>query len=97
MKTYQIKGSTNFYIAQRDGQFNGKCEIIISSGLTLSQARTELLRMFNQNYETCYPNWGVVMHSSIGRYNCNHFSDGTYGYNYDSRSYYIEEEVEDLD
>lgn len=95
MKTYQIIGRTNSYIAQRDGQFNGKCEIIISSGLTLSQARTELLRMFNQNYETCYPNWGVVMHSRLGNDKCSHFSDGIYRFEYDSRYYIIEEETDE--
>lgn len=95
MKTYQIIGLTNSYIAQRDRQFNGKCEIVISSGLTLPQARTELLRIFNNSYETCYPNWGVVMHSRLGSDYCSRFSNGTYRFEYDSRYYVIEEVEED--
>ena len=95
MKTYQIIGRTNSYIAQRDGQFNGKCEITISSGLTLSAARAELLYMFNNSYETSYPNWGVVMHSNKGNFYCRHHSDGTYGFEYDSRYFNIKEENEE--
>lgn len=94
MKTYQIVGRTNPYIAQRDGEFNGKCKIIISSDTSLQEAKKELLRMFNNTYETCMPNWGVVMNSNIGRNYCTHNNDGTYGYEYDSRYYSIEEAEE---
>lgn len=94
MKTYQIIGSTNSYIAQRDANFNGKCEIVISSELSLQEAKRELLSMFNNDYETCLPNWGVVMNSIIGRANCYHYSDGTYRYEYDGRYYSIEEAEE---
>lgn len=97
MKTYIIIARTNSWIAQRDFRFNGQCNVILKSGLSLEAAKAELLAMFNSDYETYLPNWGVVMNSGIGRANCAHHSDGTYSYEYDGRSYCIEEEVEDLD
>ena len=95
--TYIIIGHTNSYIAQRDSKFNGKCNVIFKSGLSLSEARKELLSMLQNDYEVYFPNWGVAMNSNIGKDYCTHYSDGTYSYSYDSRSYYIEEMAEDLD
>lgn len=89
MTTYKIIGKTNSYIAQRDGQFNGKCEIIIESGLSLREAQKELLSMFNNDYETSYSNWGLVRCNSDM---ATSHSDGTRGYEYDSRYFEIEEE-----
>ena len=96
MKTYCIIGRTNSWIAQRDITFNGKCNIILSSGLSLKQAKSQLLKMFKDDYEVYYPNWGVVMNSNLGKFNCCHYSDDTYSYNYDSRTFAIEEEAEEL-
>ena len=53
-----------------------------------------LLKMFNCEYETSFPNWGVVMNSVLGRQYCTHHSDGTYTFEYDSRYYVIEAEEE---
>lgn len=92
MATYRIIGKTNSYIAQRDGKFKGKCEIVIESGLTLREAQKELLSMFNNDYGTFYNNWGLVLCNSGMAYS---HSDGTRGYEYDSRYYEIDE-VEDL-
>jgi hypothetical protein len=92
MTTYKITGNTNGYIANRDGRFNGKCEITLVSGLTLKEAREELLRMFNNEYETSFPNWGVVMNSKIGKDYCTRHQDGTYTFEYDSRYFMIETE-----
>ena len=96
MTTYIIIGRTNSYIANRDSQFAGKCSVILQSGLTLQEARAELLSMLEECYEVSYPNWGVAMNSHIGRQYCTHNSDGTYSFEYDSRYYYIEEETEEL-
>lgn len=96
MTTYTIIARTNSWIAQRDSRFNGKCNVVLKSGLTLKEAKAELLSMFNYDYEVSYPNWGVVMHSNLGQSHCTRYMDGTYSYEYDSRSYCIEEEPEEL-
>ena len=96
MKTYIIIGRTNSWIAHRDIKFNGKCNVILKSGLSLKEAKSQLLNMLNNDYEKCYPNWGVVMNSNLGKFYCYHHSDDTYSYEYDSRTYSIEEEVEEL-
>jgi hypothetical protein len=90
-KTYRIIGKTNGWIAQRNGW--GKTENIISSNLTLKQAKGALLSMLLDDYEIYYPNWGCVMNSKIGRNCVSHYKDGTYRYEYDSRYYLIEEET----
>lgn len=94
--TYCIIARTNLWIACRDSKFNGKCSVILKSGLSLNEAQAELLSMFQAAYEVSYPNWGVVMHSNLGKSHCTRWMDGTYKYEYDSRSYYIEEEAEEL-
>lgn len=87
---YKITGKTNGYIASRDINFNGKCEIVIESGMTLREAQEKLLDMFNHDYDTSFRNWGLVR--------CNHpmntatSCDGTRSYDYDSRYYSIDEE-----
>ena len=92
MKTYKIIGKTNGWIAQRNSLFNGKTEIIIEEGLSLKDAQKRLLVFFNEDYNTCYSNWGLVR--------CNHpydscsNNDGTRSYEYDSKYYLIEEENE---
>lgn len=47
----KIIGKTNGFIAARDINFNGKTEITIASGLSLAEARKQLLGMFNELYE----------------------------------------------
>lgn len=92
-KNYKIVGKTNGWIAQRDSLFKGKTEITIERDLTLREAQKKLLDFFNEDYDTCYQNWGLVR--------CNHhnettsFSDGTRSYEYDSRYFSIEEDNEE--
>ena len=47
----KITGKTNGWIASRDYRFNGKTEITIAAGLSLKEAQTKLLEMFNDFYE----------------------------------------------
>ena len=92
-KTYKIIGKTNAWIAQRDIMFNGKTEITIERDLTLREAQKKLLDFFNEDYETCYPNWGLVVGNH--RFDCGSHRDGTRYYEYDSRYFSIEEDNEE--
>lgn len=91
MKSYKITGETNGWIAQRDTRFNGKTQIVIDEGMTLKEAQRCLLDLFNENYNACYPNWGLVR--------CNNHNistshaDGTRSFEYDGRYFTIEEEI----
>ena len=90
MKTYRITGKTNGWIAQRDMKFNGKTEITIREHLTLKEAKKLMIDFYNEDYETYYPNWGLIV--ANGRSMAGTDSDGLYYYEYDSRYYSIEEE-----
>lgn len=68
-KNYKIVGKTNGWIASRDIHFNGKTEITIESNLTLREAQKKLLDFFNEDYDTCYQNWGLVR--------CNHDNESS--------------------
>lgn len=93
MSTYKITGHTDSFIAQRDIHFNGKTQITLASNLTLKEAQSKLIDFFNEDYETFYSNWGLIR--------CNYphdtssWKDGTRRYDYDSRYYQIEEDIED--
>lgn len=89
MSKYKITGKTNGWIASRDIQFNGKTSINIKRNLDIKEAQTELLRLFNKDYDTSYKNWGLVRCNTRGGWSS---GDGTRGYEYDSRYYQIEEE-----
>lgn len=89
--TYRIVGKTNGWIASRDTAFNGKTERTFEKGMTLAEAKSKLLDWFNHDHDTSFPNWGVAMNSKIGRDSAWH-QGNEYGYEWDSRSYYIEEE-----
>ena len=95
MKTYRISGATNGWIAQRDATFKGRCYIVLDSGLTLRDAQKKLLQYFNDDFEMCYSNWGLVV-SHERKHHSSAWSaiDGTRGYEYDGRRYRIEEEEE---
>lgn len=88
--TYRITGRTNEWIAQRDATFKGKTEIIIANGLSLKEAQKKLMEFFCEDYEVYMSNWGLarIHHPSTWSN-----SDGTRGYEYDSR--YFEIELED--
>jgi hypothetical protein len=95
-KKYQITGTTNGWIAQRDLKFNGKTRIIIEKELTLKEAYKKLLDMFNSDYEDkgwYAKNWGIAVNISKQKASptC---SDGTRMYEYDGRYYQIEEQEE---
>ena len=96
MDTYKIVGKTNPWIANRDIDFNGKCTIVIGHGLTLKEAQAKLLEMYNNDNEQKiglpYANWGLVRCNDKNTWSHN---DGTRGYEYDSRYYYIEPDQEE--
>ena len=93
-KTFKIIGRTNGWIAARDSQFNGKTEIVVAYNLTLKEAQGKLLSMFNECYELGCSNWGMAVIASKeraeGAYKTH--EDGTRSFDYDSRSFSIEEE-----
>ena len=93
-KTFKIIGRTNGWIAARDSQFNGKTEIVVEKNLTLKEAQGKLLSMFNECYELGCSNWGMAVIASKeraeGAYKTH--EDGTRSFDYDSRTFSIEEE-----
>lgn len=96
-KRYSIVAETNGYLANRLAEFNGKCKVIKESGLTLVDAKKELLRMYNDMYDGERPhacNWGMaVIHSAANVYGASPtYRDGTRSFSYDGRRYSIEEE-----
>ena len=94
---YNIVAETNGYLAKRLGEFNGKCRVVKSSGLTLKEAQKELLRMYNEMFEDERPfarNWGFAViqsHRHVDGAFPTH-SDGTRTCEYDGRRYITEEE-----
>lgn len=95
-KKYQITGTTNGWIAQRDLKFNGKTRIIIEKDLTLKESYKELLDMFNSDYEDkgwYAKNWGIAVNISKQKASPTCI-DGTRMYEYDGRYYQIEEQEE---
>jgi hypothetical protein len=89
MSKYKITGKTNVWIARRDIHFNGKTSINIKRNLDIKEAQSELLRLFNKDYDTSYKNWGLVRCNTREGWSS---GDGARGYEYDSRYYQIEEE-----
>ena len=93
-KTFKIIGRTNGWIAARDSQFKGKTEIDVEKNLTLKEAQRKLLSMFNECYELGCSNWGMAVIASKeraeGAYKTH--DDGTRCFDYDSRTFSIEEE-----
>ena len=93
MKTYRIIGKTNPYIAQRDIHFNGKPEVVFETGLTLKDAQSKLLEWYNRDNErTDKPfrsTWGEARRWDDETLN---HGGGCFGYCFDSRTYWIEEE-----
>lgn len=92
MNTYKIIGRTNGWIAARDIHFKGKTLITIESGLTLKEAQKKLLSFFNETYNTCYSNWGNVRRAFP--FETSTRKDGTRMYEYDSRYFSIEKEID---
>ena len=95
-KKFKIVGRTNGWIAARDSQFKGKTEIDVEKNLTLKEAQRRLLSMFNECYELGCSNWGMAVIASKeraeGAYKTH--DDGTRCFDYDSRTFSIEEEEE---
>ena len=91
---FKIVGRTNGWIAERDSLFKGKTEIVIADNLTLKEAQRRLLFMFNECYETDCKNWGMAVivrkKRAEGAYKTH--EDGTRSFDYDSRTFSIEEE-----
>lgn len=95
MTTYKIIGQTNGYIANKDAEFKGHTEIVLESSLSLKQAQSKLLDMYNEKYgceRSIANNWGLAVIQSkpyaFGAVKT--FDDGTRSFDYDSRSYRIE-------
>lgn len=86
---YRIVGRTNSWIASRDANFKGKTEVVFKDDLSLKDAKNELLRMYNYDYGTFWNNWGMAIIQSKG--NAWTASDGMRAYEFDSRTYKIEE------
>lgn len=95
-KTYKIMAYTSQWVANRDINFNGRTTYIVSSGMTLKEARKLLLEMFNKDYECYCPNWGIAVNMRRKKvFSASPtFRDGTRAYEYDGRRYWIEEENE---
>ena len=93
-KTFKIVGRTNGWIAARDSQFNGNTEINVEKNLTLKEAQNELLRMFNKCFELNCKNWGIAVIATKSRVFCAYktHDDGTRCFDYDGRTFSIEEE-----
>ena len=91
---FKIVGKTNGWIAERDSLFKGKTEIIIADNLTLKEAQRKLLSMFNDCYELGCSNWGMAVIATKSRDFCAYktHDDGTRCFEYDGRTFSIEEE-----
>ncbi len=87
MTTYKITRRTDGYIASRN--YTGKTKkTTIESGLTLKEAQSMLLDMFNRDNDTSFRNWGLAVAWSRKRIDCASTSmDGPRSYSYDSRTY----------
>ena len=100
MTTYRIIGKTNGYIVNRDSNFKGRTEIVIESNLSLKEAQSQLLDMYNEKYGDERPfasNWGMaVIQSKPFVFGATPtFGDGTRSFDWDSRSYSIELEEDE--
>lgn len=95
----KIIGKTNGWIASRDCRFNGKTEITIVSGLSLEEAQTKLLEMFNDFYEDedgyeYAETWeDADKNDRRGKVRLS-ARDGLHSFEYDSRIFEIENENE---
>lgn len=92
MTTYKItRTHQNPYIASRNGQ---SIETTLYEGLTLQEAYDILLDMLNNQFDTCYRNWGVAVNAMRNTYDGANktASDGTRSYDWDSRRFEIQEE-----
>ena len=91
---FKIVGKTNGLIAERDTLFKGKTEIVIDDNLTLKEAQRRLLSMFNGYYELDCSNWGMAVMATKKRAEGadKTHEDGTRSFDYDSRTFSIEEE-----
>lgn len=102
MPTFKITAKTNGYIANRDIMFNGNCYVTLEKSLTLPEAKKHLLEMYNEKFMDERPyaeNWGIAVIQSQnhvhGAYRT--FRDGTRSFSWDSRTFSIEEEIEETE
>lgn len=95
----KITGKTNGWIASRDYRFDGKTEITIATGLSLKEAQTKLLEMFNELYEDedgyeYAETWeDADKNDRRGKVRLS-VRDGLHSFEYDSRIFEIENENE---
>jgi hypothetical protein len=82
MNTYRIIAKTNPFIANRDVRiFNGKTQVVLHTGLSLKTAQAKLTEMGEEDYDG---EFDLLFHDANGM-----------SYEYDSRYFIIEEEIED--
>ena len=86
---YMVTGHTSQWIANRDGLFKGLCYIELERNLTLEDAKDLLLETYNN---TCGAFYVTIEDAYEHDENMTRFLDGTYGFEYESRHFYIEEQ-----
>lgn len=88
---YAIIGRTNGYIAQRDGMFKGKTEIIIDKNLTFGDAESRLMEMYNEYYaEKLGYSW-TLLDARMAHGENSYIDRDLNGFEYDSRKFTIEQ------
>lgn len=98
METYRIKCSTDGYHASRNAKFkDGRTSYTVEGGLSLRQAQSKLLGLYNELYEDERPycrNWGLaVIQSAPHVFGARDTAaDGTRSFTWDVYTYEIEEE-----
>lgn len=97
--TYRITAETSPFVAEREPMFNGNTEVVLAHHLTLEEAHTRILNMYNEYYAGERPyeaTWEMAVAHSAGKANCAipTFSDGTRSFRCSGCKFSIEEETE---
>lgn len=97
MEKYNIIEKRDWYTANRDAAFKGKCERIIRTNLSLKDAQKELLNLFNYYFQNEYfaTNWGMAVIMTRKRvFSASPtYPDDTRSFEYDGKKFYIEKEL----
>lgn len=87
---YAIIGRTNGYIARRDGMFNGKTEIVLKDKLTLYEAYSILIEMYNNYYADEIGYFSTLLDARMVNGVDSYIDSDLQGFEYDSRKFSIE-------
>ena len=92
----KANNTTYCIVIKKDGD---RFRRVVFKGLSIEEARKELLDMFNRDFDTNYTNWGLAVNATkkMTDHACETFSDGTRWYCYDTKKVYIEEDIDDED